>query len=264
MKRYLGIIKNEFMTTLAYREYLFTTVIGTFCYYLVLYFLWHAIFKSNAGEIKGMNFSQTFVYLVFAGAIARCVGGWIEWEMHFDMIEGNTIMKLIKPIDYQLLMFANKVGSGLPSLVCFGIPTFIIMKFIFPNEIPLGINTLCFCLTLMLSVVIMFCIEFIVGTVAFYTESVWGLAMIKEVSMGFFSGVTVPLAFFPDKLYTVATFLPFKSICNDPLSVLLNDHLTLIEFSKVVGFQLMWIVILFVFSKLLYQKMMKNIIVNGG
>lgn len=264
MKRYLGILKNEFMSYLSYREHFITSIIGTFTFYFVLYFLWKAIFAGSSGEIKGMTFEQTFVYLVLASCFFKCMSNGIEWDMYFEIIKGDIVIPMVRPMDYQKTIMAKKAAYSLTDFVFFAVPTYIVLFIIFPQIVSVGIHSLIFLVCLTLSFVVMFAIEFIIGTVSFYTESVWGISMIKETVISFFAGVTIPLQMFPEKLKRIADILPFKSIYQDPLSILLNSNTDIMQALKVIAFQFMWMIIILFISRIIYKTMINKLVVNGG
>ena len=67
---------------------------------IVLYFLWSAIYAGNGGTIAGMSLEQTYVSVSLAVCLMRCLSGEIDWEMHFQMMQGDIIVRMVKPVDY--------------------------------------------------------------------------------------------------------------------------------------------------------------------
>lgn len=265
MKQYRGFAKNEFLTALSYREHFLTSIFTTVVFYVVLYFLWKAIFAgSETGVIQGMTFAQTYVNLALATCLFRELGSGIEWDMHFNVQSGDIIMQLIKPVDYQGQLYWGVLGNVLTNLVIYIIPTFVIIMLLFPGVIFFGWNVLIFILCCVLTFNMMFFLSFIAGTFAFYAESVWGISWVKDLIVSFFAGVSVPLQFFPDWLKRISDVLPFHSMISDPIRILLSETMEVSEYAKIVGFQFSWMVVLFVISRFLYGKMQKRLVVNGG
>ena len=73
-----------------------------------------------------------------------------------------------------------------------------------------------------MSIIINYCIDFFVGTICIYTESIWGINIMKQVIVLLLSGATIPIAFFPETLKKIVYYLPFQSIYNAPLTILLD------------------------------------------
>lgn len=78
------------------------------------------------------------------------------------------------------------------------------------------------------------------------------------------SGATVPIAFFPEPLKTVVYYLPFQSIYNAPLTLLLDGSPTLETVVTTIGTQLLWCVGMTLLGKLFWKLSLRQITVNGG
>ena len=180
------------------------------------------------------------------------------------MIQGDIIMKMVKPLDYMYQMLWMKIGGMIVNLITYLIPVFTVIILLFPGVIRLGANIPIFVICMCISFLVMFTFEFMIGVFTFYTESVWGLSTIKELIISFFAGVQVPIAFFPDWLKSIASVLPFKSLYNDPLQILLNRNMELADYGRVIAFQLLWGGLFWFLSRMMYAVMQKKIIVNGG
>ena len=86
---------------------------------------------------------------------------------------------------------------------------------------------------------------------------------MKQVIVLLLSGATIPIAFFPEPLKTVAYYLPFQSIYNAPLSILLDGHPQQTVLVT-IRTQLLWCIIMFILTKLFWKVSLRQITVNGG
>lgn len=132
------------------------------------------------------------------------------------------------------------------------------------GAIPLGTNLLFFAVSAVLALVINFCMDFFVATICLYTESTWGINIMKEVIILFVSGATIPLAFFPEPLKTIVGYLPFQAIYNTPLLFLVDGSLTTDRCFEMLLVQLFWLIFVIAASRLFWKKSLKVITVNGG
>lgn len=255
------------MSSLTYREHFITSFVTETLFFIILYFLWKAIYAGNAsasGDIAGLSLEEAYVSVSLAVCLIRCLSGGIDWEMHFQMLQGDIIVRMVKPMNYMYQMLWMKVGGMMTNLVTYLIPVFIVISLLFPGVIHFRFNILVFVVCMCISFLVMFTFEFIVGIFTFYTESVWGLSMVKDLIVGFFAGVQVPIAFFPTWLKNIASILPFKSLYNDPLQILMNGGLGWSDYLRVIGFQLFWLLVFWMLAKFMYAVMQKKIVVNGG
>lgn len=263
MKKYIGLARNEFMSGLTYREHFITSFFSQLLFFIVLYFLWKAIYAGQE-TIASMTLEQTYVSVSLATCLLRCLSGGIDWEMHFQMLQGDIIIKMVKPVDYMYQMLWMKIGGMISSLITYLIPVFVVIILLFPGTIHFGVNIPVFLLCMAISFLVMFTFEFIVGIFTFYTESVWGLSTVKDLIISFFAGVQVPVAFFPEWLKKIADVLPFKSLYNDPMQILMNGSLGWADYARVLGFQIAWGFVFWMLARIMYSVMQKKIIVNGG
>ena len=166
-------------------------------------------------------------------------------------------------MDYQAYIFLQALHSIVAFFITF-LPTFIIIYFVTHGSIVLGMNLVFFAISLICSIVVNFCVDFFVGTICLYTQSIWGVNIMKEIVVGLLSGATVPLAFFPEKFRMVVDFLPFQAIYHSPLRILTDQKMTGADYADVLGMQLLWIVVTLLISKLFWKKSVRKMMVNGG
>ena len=79
----------------------------------------------------------------------------------------------------------------------------------------------------------------------------------------FVSGSIIPIIFFPLWFQKFLMFLPFGSINYTPVMIYLNKY-TGYETMKVLGIQVLWITILYLFSKFFWRKAIKKLTIMGG
>ena len=106
----------------------------------------------------------------------------------------------------------------------------------------------------------------IVATICLYTESTWGINIVKETIVLLLSGASIPLAFFPERLRAVVQYLPFRAVYDIPLTILLqkNGSSSLEGLLPMFAMQLIWIAVLTLAGTLFWNHSVKKITVNGG
>lgn len=261
MKRYLTLTRAGVIEALQFRLSMLIMVVGNLLYLIVVYFLWKSIYASAGTDIvNGMTFTDTLIYLVLATALFNFMEMYTVWEIGRNIQSGKIVLDLLKPIDFRRYLFWSFSGTFVTQFFFTFLPTFIVVCMVTKGAIPLGINLLYFAVSVVMAVMINYSVDFIVGTICLYTESIWGINIMKQVVVLLLSGATVPIAFFPEPLKTVVYYLPFQSIYNAPLTLLLNSE----NVFKTLGIQLFWCVFMTVISKLFWQISLRQITVNGG
>ena len=265
LKKYFTLTRAGIIEALQFRLSFVIMVIGNLLYLIVTYFLWKAVFASVDGDtVNGMTFTDTLIYLVLATALYGFMEMYLVWEIGRNIQSGKIVLDLLKPMPYRRYLFWSYSGSFVTQFFFTFLPTFIVVTIVTHGAVPLGINLLWFVLSVVFAVMINFSIDFIIGTVCLFTESIWGINIMKQVVVLLLSGATIPLAFFPDKLRTVVNYLPFQSIYNAPLSLLLQEHPDMQTVCSTLGLQIFWAAALTLLSVAFWNRSLRQITVNGG
>ncbi len=264
MKRYWGLCRGALLDSVNFRGHYLFTFLGNILFITLIYFLWMAIFGNSTKNINGMSFNDTFMYLTLAASMSTLLKTWGDWDMSRAMLNGNIILQLLRPLDYQIYKIFDNLGFVISNFVVIFIPSFVLIVFIFNGGVALGINILFFIVAIIIAYLINNSIDFIIGSVSFYTESIWGISTTKDIIVLLLSGSVVPLPFFPETLRHIIELLPFQAIYNLPLQILTNKSLQVTDYLEFIGIQAIWAVLLLGASRLVFKKASKLITVNGG
>ncbi len=265
LKSRLTLTRAGIIESLQFRLSMLIIFVGNLLYLIVIYFLWKAIYASSGQEVvNGMTFSDTLIYLVLASAIFNFIEMYTVWEMGRAIQSGNMVLNLLKPMEYRKYLFWSFSGTFVTQFFFTFLPTFIIVAIVTNGSIQFGFNLLYFVISIVMAIVINYNIDFFVGTICLYTESIWGINIMKQVLVLLLSGATVPIAFFPETFKKIVYCLPFQSIYNAPLSLLLGKDMPVSEAMTTLGIQLLWCVVMMILSRLFWKSSLKQITVNGG
>jgi len=266
-RKLIALTRAGIMESLQFRLGTFVTLFANLIYLVLVYYLWKAIYASSGTDVvNGMTFNDTMIYLILATALFNFLEMFIVWDMSRSIQSGKIILDLLKPMTFRKYTFWSYSGSHVVSFVLTFIPTFIVVLIVTKGAIHMGLNLLWFALATVLALIINFNIEMIVATICLYTESTWGINIVKETIVLLLSGASIPLAFFPDKLAAVVRYLPFRAVYDTPLSILLqkNGSDTAAGLMSLMGQQVIWVIVLSVAGTLFWNHSVKKITVNGG
>jgi len=267
LHKYIALLRAGIMESLHFRLGTAVTLFANLIYLVLVYFLWKAVYDSACVDVvNGMTFTDTMIYLILATALFNFLEMFIVWDMSRSIQSGGIILDLLKPMQYRTYKFWSYSGSHVSQFVLAFIPTFIVVMIVTKGAIPVGLNLVRFIVSVIFALVINFSIEMLVATLCLYTESTWGINIVKETIVLVLSGASIPLAFFPESIRNIISWLPFRAIYDIPLQVLLNKggSDTLEGLAKMWGMQLGWCVILGLAGILFWNHAVKKITVNGG
>ncbi|HEX5808993.1 MAG TPA: ABC-2 family transporter protein [Anaerolineales bacterium] len=263
MRAYLPVARATFMIGLIYRFGFLFTIFGNMVYLGVAYYLWKSIYRYSE-TIRGLTFNETFIYVALGSSIFILLKTYADWIIHHEIREGAIATYLTKPIDFQVYALFANLGSLLMNLTAITLPTALAMLFVFDVKVIFGVGLFLFPLSLLLAFVISFSIDYFIGLLGFYSESVWGMSITKEIFVTVFSGALIPLQFFPEAIRNVLFWLPFQAIYHTPLMMITRPDQGLDIFLPMMLIQLGWAVLLFLLARLFFNQAVKVLRIAGG
>lgn len=148
--------------------------------------------------------------------------------------------------------------------VVVGVATFIICSLFWKLTLPTSLINFILCIFVMiLGVPITFFIQMIVGTVGFYTNSIWGMQILRKATIQIFSGIIAPITLFPLWFQELSKWLPFKELIYTPVNIWLGN-ITINDIFFIIIKQIIWGIILYFIARAFFNHAVKNITINGG
>lgn len=264
MKKYFTICKVSFIGALVHRFHYFAMFLTNIAYIVMTYFLWSAIYRTNQNVSSIMGFQSIFVYLSFSSSLYFIFQSWIEYDLSAAMINGNIAVDLIKPYDLQVYWIFRIIGFALCKTFTIGIPSFIVILIMLKGNFIVGRSALFLLPSLLFSFLISVSIDYITGIAAFYTQSVWGVGIVKETLIMLLSGMSVPIAFYPKAIGNIIMLLPFSSIFNTPMTILITGSMPVSKILILIAIQAFWAAAVFYTAHLFYRRCVSHTIINGG
>lgn len=265
---YVPFGKSEIQRALAYRLSFFSGILWNVFQILIACYLWTAIFGSTtATVINGFTRNDMISYIIFSTLTSMTIGSGIEWIIGGEVQSGEIAINLIRPINYQVRLLSHALGRIVWQFTTTFIPVWVgmtVYQYVTSGKLPPNIGTIfTYFLSLFLSFLIWFLFNFCFGLLAFYVTYIWGLNVFKNAVVRFISGSVIPIVFFPGWFQKLLAFLPFGSTNYTPVMIYLNKY-TASETLKVLLIQMLWIIILFVFSRFFWRTATKKLTIMGG
>ena len=194
------------------------------------------------------------LYFAVALVIHYLTMDFADWNLQMLIHTGKFVTYLLRPMNHSYFAFSQKMGHRVLGFLYEFVPVIIIVTLIFGvNIMPMSI--LWALISIALSFVMMFCINYCIGITAFWLTRTGGLRSVFLVFRYVFSGAFIPLVLFPNIVQKVLFFLPFQFAAYVPARVWLGsydlagihmpiEHIVLIQ----VGYTL----VMFIFMQFLY------------
>lgn len=224
---------------------------------------WEAVYASTP-TIGGLTLDQTLNYVLLAQVFGEAAGVTnIIYDFGAGLREGQISAALLRPVDYQASMYVQNVVQLVVNLLL-RIPLAVFIWLVYGLTLPSDPLVYgAFVISLFLGHAVMFCFDWILGCVAFYSTEIWGLSVVRYSIALFFSGALIPLDIMPDWLRTIATILPFSQAVYLPVS-LLSGITPVSDMPRIWLLQLVMLSVLLVLSRRVFARAIRVITVQGG
>lgn len=191
---------------------------------LTTYFLWLVVMPSS-GRLLGYTKSSMLTYVVLSELFSSIVFSSLTGEVGDEINKGDLSNYLLKPISYLTYWFFRDLGDKAMN-ISFALAELAVVIFLLHPPFFLQTNfffLLLTCISLFCAVSIYFFINFLLGTIGFWSSEVWAPRFILFTLVTFFSGGIFPLDILPKQVFAVFQLLPFTYLLYFPLKIYLGQ-----------------------------------------
>jgi ABC-2 type transport system permease protein len=267
MRSYITLFKIRFINSLQYRIAAWAGLATQFAWGFFNIMLFHAFYTENPAVFP-MTFEQFAAYTWLNQALLMLFNPWMLDGSIFDEIgSGNIAYELARPIDLYNKWFVRILASRLSGVALRCVPV-LIVAFLLPKpfSLMLPVNLLTFGLffiSALFAFILVSAYSMFYYIICFYTIHSFGVRTIASSLALILSGHIIPLPFFPDNILRVLTLLPFASMQNAPFFIYSGYWDTREALIRII-MQAAWLIIFIVTGRILMQKALKKVIVQGG
>lgn len=263
LKLYLFNIKIQIINFMEFHVDFALSILLTSINILFYAFLWKSVYADESA-IAGITWGQMIVYSVCSNLITNIFAIGIESKINDSVKTGNIAYLLSKPINLVGYWLSYDLGALLQQLVSHLLPIMGLVAFIIVMKVDIqATGCLLFIVSVLMSYLILWNISFLTGAVSFWYNELGTISEFKNLIILLLSGSFVPLWFFPEWIQKISSFLPFQSIYQIPLGILIGKYKAA-ESGLNMLFQLFWVVLTYILVLITYRKARKKLVVQGG
>jgi ABC-2 type transport system permease protein len=233
------------------------TIFGFLQAYILL-----AVFRHRA-DIGGYDAADAVTYAWLAQALIMTVYifGWFELALRIR--DGSIATDLARPLSPLRYWLAFDLGRAPYHFLFRGVPPFVIGALVFDINYPSIGDALVFIVSVALAVVISLAFRFLYNSAAFWLLDYRGVANIAITVSLFFSGMLLPLRFFPHWLALISHALPFQAIIQVPIDIYLGKHHGA-ALVGVLALQVAWALVLLGLARVVLEAGTRKLVIQGG
>lgn len=263
MKLFWSFARQNFHALAAYRLDFFLRASSIVILMYGIRWLWITLYTQRP-DAFGLTLQQMVTYGVLSMAIQNLFFTGPPYYMAQQVRTGAIDLDLLKPLDFHVHMLARSTGEMLFRVFVLALPGMLVGYFLFDLQLPADSQTgLLFVVATLLGYLVSFHLDFLLGLLAFVSIEIHSIDWAFHATSRFFSGQFLPVGFFPGLLGMLANVLPFRSIFFIPLSIY-NGALQGSAIIQSIGFQLIWLTILWILSRWLWDLIQTRVVSQGG
>lgn len=246
----------------AYRMSTVVLLVTNAAAYVVFLLVWRQLYAS--GKVAALPREKLFAYLIVAFALNTGLPLLVEGRFVQRLRQGLIGTDLLRPIGFMPAQLAQAVGDAAMSfglaLPVYGLGVLFVGREVLPHGVAsfgLGLASI------LLALLVSFGVSYLVVQVAFVTQTAYGIIFARASLHQAFSGVAAPLALFPDRLATWASWLPFRHVIETPVRILLGLA-PAEEIPRLLLAQALWAAGLLAVSSGIFHLVLRRHQIQGG
>jgi ABC-2 type transport system permease protein len=233
------------------------TIFGFMQAYILL-----AVFE-NRTDVGGYDATDAVTYVWLAQALLMTVNVFAWQELALRIRDGSIATDLARPLDPQRYWLAFDLGRAPYHFLFRGVPPFIVGALVFQLHYPSPGDAVAFVASVALAVVVSLAFRFLYNSAAFWLLDYRGIVTVSIVVSLFFSGMILPLSFFPDWLRAIAFALPFRAMMQMPIDIWLGKY-SAASLAGALAVQAMWALVLLGLGRLALSAGTRKLVIQGG
>lgn len=268
MKIFLASLRMEKRSAGIYRvDFLLKVLYSIIAMYGVRS-LWAALYAQNP-SIVGRPLPSMITYAMLAvaldiifypSALSTAPQNYISQQVRSGRIDTD----LLRPVDLQRQLLARNGSAALFGAVWLVLPAWALGVLFMGLELPPTLlHGAAFLVSSVLSFLILFSLNFMLGMVCFATTEIRQITMAYSGILTILSGKLIPNWLYPEWMQAVIEVLPFRCIFETPLNIY-TGAVGSREIVYNLLLQAAWAAVLFMLGKIMWLGVHKRLAVQGG
>ncbi|MFW5776126.1 MAG: ABC transporter permease [Spirochaetota bacterium] len=271
MRTYAALFSMVFQQHLQYRVAAVAGAVTNIAFGFFRLFLLTAFYRATDAP-QPMALPELYSYLWFGQVMFSVMPilGILGPDAE-EIRTGDVAYRLTRPVSIFSFYFARVLGQKTTALCTRSAIQLVALIVLFPlfgiaelgmRPPELGLLPL-LVVSLAPAVLLSAAIHTFIHMTGFWTISTRGSATVSYSIIALFSGLLVPLAFFPPVIGTLARFLPFRGIYDTP-ATLYNGTVGMTEALLGIGHQIVWICVVVALGNALARAGAARLEIAGG
>ena len=263
MRPYAAVLSANVRTLLQYRAAAIAGFTTQIFWGFIRVMIFEAFFRSSTAA-QPMTVDEVVTYIWLGQAFIMLLPWNRDNQIHALIRSGLVGYELLRPVDLYNLWFARSLAFRLAPTMLRAIPLLTLALLFFgmdpPDSPAAGVA---FVLSLVGALLLSCALTTLLNITIMWTVSGQGAANLSYMAVTLFSGMIVPIPFFPEWAQTIINVLPFRGLLDTPYRLYLG-HIPTGDLLFHLGHQLAWTVALVLIGRWVLSKGLRRLVVQGG
>ena len=211
-----------------------------------------------------MTVDEVVTYIWLGQAFIMLLPWNIDREIHNLIRSGHVGYELLRPVDLYNLWFSRAMAYRTAPTLLRAVPLLTLALLFFGMGLPASPEAgLAFALSMTGALLISCAFTTLVNVTMMWTVSGQGAANMAGIAVTIFTGIVVPIPFFPEWAQAVMEVLPFRGIVDTPYRLYLG-HIPAGDALFHLGHQLAWTAVLVLAGRWVLSRGVSRLVVQGG
>ncbi|AKG20745.1 ABC transporter permease [Calothrix sp. 336/3] len=272
MQAYYSLFVARFALLLQYRIAALAGVATQMFWGFIKIMVLQAFYASSTSS-QPMTFTEAVGYVWLGQGFLVAIVPWGgDRETQATIRSGAVGYDLLRPIDLYNFWFVRSLAMRITPLFLRAIPLLFVAFLIIPwlglpewglHFPPSKMAGIAFLLSFIGAIILSATITMLLTVSMMWTLSGEGINNILPHVIIIFSGMIVPLPFFPDRLQPLLNALPFSGLLDRPFR-LFTGNLPADALFGVLIHQFFWIVVIIYLGRFLVSRGVRKLVIQGG
>jgi ABC-2 type transport system permease protein len=262
-RAFITLVKKTLRARTVYGIATLLSVLASAAGYCIFLLVWSEVYRQRPGA-PALPSSRVFPYLVTAFVLNFTLASSLESRAGLRIMRGLVSVDLSKPMGFMPWHLAQALGDLMGNaLLALPIAALGIAGLGHGLAPPSAGAALLGLASVLLAFLVNFALGFLIIQTFFLTDSYYGVSFTRVSLHGAFSGLSAPLALFPEPLRGIAAYLPFRHVIETPTRVWLGQ-VQGVEALRFMSLQALWIAILLPLGGAVFRVALRRVQIQGG
>jgi ABC-2 type transport system permease protein len=263
LRAFVTLAEKTLRARMVYRFSTLLSVLASAGGYSIFLLVWSEVYR-HQGNTLALSPAQAFPYLVAAFVLNFTLSSSLESRAGLRIARGLITADLSKPMGFMPWHLAQAIGDMLSNALL-ALPIAVLgLASLGHGLAPPDLSAACLGLgSIVLGFLVNFAISFLTIQAFFLTDSYYGVTFTRVALHQAFSGLSAPLALFPEPLRSLAAWLPFRHVIETPARVWLGQVDSLAALRCLLQ-QALWATALLVLGNAVFRVAVRRVQIQGG